>query len=105
MVFVQSWSLKGGVNPLKPSNLSTFHSSPFHHSIPAHSTESRRPFKVMCECQNRDPCGRLDSVEWNGGMEWTVNMLDNSDWFHLLIMTTSEQRPPVNKDHPNLMTE
>jgi len=28
VVFVQRWSLKGGVNPLKPSNL------PFHHSIP-----------------------------------------------------------------------
>ena len=37
VVFVQRWSLKGGVNPLKPSNLSTFH------SIPVHSTESRRP--------------------------------------------------------------
>ena len=31
VVFVQRWSLKGGVNPLNPSDLSTFHSTiPFH---------------------------------------------------------------------------
>ena len=35
-----------------------------------------------------DSEGRLDSVEW------TVNMLNTSEWFS----------PPYN-DHPNLMTE
>ena len=25
--------------------------------------------------------GRLDSVDWNGGMEWNSNKLDTSDLF------------------------
>jgi len=64
-----------------------------HHSIPAHSTESSRPFKVMCECPNRDPCGRLDSVKWNDGLvEWNGLLIC---WilligFHLLIKTNCQ---------------
>ena len=41
--------------------------------------------------------GRLDSVEWNGGLEWwnglNGNKLDTSDWF------SPPYRPPLNKDH------
>jgi len=39
--------------------------------------------------------GRLDSVEWNGGLEWNGNKLDTSNWFsppyndHLWTNTTS----------------
>ena len=48
--------------------------------------------------------GCLDSVEWNGGLKWWNRL----EWwngiiswilligFHLLIITTSEQRPPLN---------
>ena len=39
--------------------------------------------------------GCLDSVEWNGGMEWNGNKLDTSDWF------SPSYRPPVNKERPN----
>ena len=49
--------------------------------------------------------GRLDSVDWNG-------MVHAISWILLIgflppytpVQTTSKQRPPVNKDHPNLMT-
>jgi len=46
-------------------------------------------------------------VDWNGGMEWTGMVIS---WilligFYLLIMTTSEQRPPVNKDHITLIAK
>ena len=48
------------------------------------------------------------TVEWIGMVEWTGMVEWNgmvTGWmvllnFHLLIMTTSEQRPPFNKDHP-----
>ena len=39
-------------------------------------------------------------VDWNAGMEWMFLIS-----FHLIIVTPFEQRPPVNKDHPNLMTK
>jgi len=42
--------------------------------------------------------GCLDSVEWM--VEWTRIVewnVDNLEGFHLLIMTTSEQRPCLNK--------
>ena len=42
-------------------------------------------------------------MDWNGGIEWNVDKLDGLMGSHLLIMTTSEQRPPLNKDHPNLI--
>ena len=43
-------------------------------------------------------------VEWTGTMEWNGNKLENFDGFSPpYIMTTSEQRPPVNKEHLNLM--
>jgi len=46
---------------------------------------------------------RTGMVEWNSGMvEWNGMVLS---WILLIgftsISTTSEQRPPVNKDHPN----
>jgi len=40
--------------------------------------------------------------QWNG-MEYSN--LDGFDKFYLPIMTTSEQKPPLNKFHPNLITE
>ena len=43
----------------------------------------------------------FSGIKWNGRIEWNGNKLG----FHLLIMTTSTQTPPVNKDHPNLMTQ
>ena len=41
-------------------------------------------------------------MEWWNGLEWNGMV---TSWmvllnFHLLIMTTSEQRPPFNKDRP-----
>ena len=42
---------------------------------------------------------RTGMVEWNG---MVINKLDTFDWFSPLYrLYTSEQRPPVNKDHPN----
>ena len=40
--------------------------------------------------------GYLDSVDWNGGMDWNGMMIN---WMslvgsHLIIITTFEQRPP-----------
>ena len=37
--------------------------------------------------------GSLDSVEWNGVLEWNGNKLDTSDWF------SPPYRPPLNKEH------
>ena len=45
---------------------------------------------VFCSIPHQ---GCLDSVEWNGGMEWNGNKLDTSDWF------SPPYRPPLNKDH------
>jgi len=47
-------------------------------------------------------------MEWKSGMEWRNGILIS--WivlmgFHLLIMTTSEQRSPLNKDHSNLIAK
>jgi len=40
-------------------------------------------------------------VKWNGMLiRWLVLMGS-----HFLIMTTSEQRPSLNKDHPNLIAK
>ena len=36
--------------------------------------------------------GCLDTVDWNGGMEWNDNKLDTSHWFSPLYKATSEQR-------------
>ena len=38
-------------------------------------------------------------VEWNGMLISWMALMGS----HLLIMTTFEQRPPLNKDHPNLI--
>jgi len=40
--------------------------------------------------------GRLDLVDWNGGMDWNGNKLDTSDCLY---------RPPLNKDHLNLIAK
>ena len=42
-------------------------------------------------------------IQWTGIMEWNGMLIS---WilligFHLLIMTTSKQRPRINKNHPN----
>ena len=39
-------------------------------------------------------------------VEWNVDDLDGFNGFSpLLVMTTSEQRPPLNKDHLNLIAK
>ena len=67
--------------------------------------------------------GHLDSVEWNSGLEcwngmlkWNAEMerwngmlewTDKLDFLissHLILITTFEQRPPVNKDHLRIKT-
>jgi len=43
-------------------------------------------------------------VDWNGGMDWNDGVLMIYMvliGFHLLIMTTSEQKPSLNKEHLN----
>ena len=43
---------------------------------------------------------------WTGMVEWNVDDLDGFNGFSpLLVMTTSEQRPPLNKDHLNLIAK
>jgi len=38
-------------------------------------------------------------------MEWNVDNLDGFNGFSPSYMTTSEQRPPLNKDHLNLIAK
>ena len=43
----------------------------------------------------------FSGIEWWTGLEWWMVLMG----FHLLVMTTSEQRPPLNKDHLNLIAK
>jgi len=42
---------------------------------------------------------------WNGLKWWNVDDLDGFNGFSHPYMTTSEQRPPLNKDHLNLIAK
>ena len=52
-------------------------------------------------------------IQWNIMVDWNAEWTEMVEWdkldallgSHLFIITTFEQRPPVNKDHLNLMTK